>query len=121
RLRDGVLGVWYGKHPGLDRACDPIRHGNMQAVDPSGGVLVLVGDDPAAKSSTIPSASEMTLAELMLPVLAPSDPTDLIRLGLYGVALSRLSGCWIGMKVTTDVADGLSLCQSDLQVEPIRP
>ena len=59
---DGVVGVWYGKGPGLDRAGDALRHANLIGADPRGGALVLVGDDPAAKSSTIPSASESSLA-----------------------------------------------------------
>ncbi|WP_345711291.1 indolepyruvate ferredoxin oxidoreductase family protein, partial [Kineococcus glutinatus] len=107
RSHDGVVGVWYGKGPGLDRAGDAIRHASMYGVHPRGGVLALVGDDPASKSSTVPCASERTLAAYGLPVLFPRDAAELVVLGLHGVALSRASGCWVGIKVVSDVADGL--------------
>jgi indolepyruvate ferredoxin oxidoreductase len=107
RDADGAVGVWYGKAPGVDRAGDPMRHGNICGADPLGGVLVLAGDDPACKSSTIPCASERTLAGYGLPVLYPGNAEEIIRLGRYGVALSRASGIWIGMKIVADVADGV--------------
>ncbi|MGH4021545.1 MAG: indolepyruvate ferredoxin oxidoreductase family protein [Pseudonocardiaceae bacterium] len=104
---DGAVGVWYGKSPGVDRSGDPMRHGNVCGAHPRGGVLVLAGDDPGCKSSTIPSASERTLAGYGLPVLYPADAAEIVRLGRYGIAVSRASGCWIGMKITADVADGV--------------
>jgi len=67
--RDGVIGIWYGKAPGLDRATDALRHGNLMGSHPKGGALVLVGDDPAAKSSTLPCASDAALADLNIPYL----------------------------------------------------
>jgi indolepyruvate ferredoxin oxidoreductase len=102
----GTLGVWYGKAPGVDRSGDAMRHGNLFGASPQGGVLVLAGDDPAAKSSTIPSTSEPTLAAYGLPVLAPRSSEEIVELGLLGVALSRASGCWVALKIVTDVADG---------------
>ncbi|HEX4251176.1 MAG TPA: indolepyruvate ferredoxin oxidoreductase family protein, partial [Pseudonocardia sp.] len=104
---DGAVGVWYGKAPGVDRAGDPMRHGNICGADPRGGVLVLAGDDPACKSSTIPCMSERTLAGFGLPVLFPGTAEEIVRLGRYGVALSRASGLWVGMKIVADVADGV--------------
>lgn len=106
--RDGVLGIWYGKAPGLDRAADALRHGNMMGAHPRGGAVVLVGDDPAAKSSSVPCASELALADLGMPVLYPADSQDVIELGLHAVELSRSSGLWVGLKVVTAVADGSS-------------
>lgn len=102
----GTLGIWYGKAPGVDRSGDAFRHGNLFGASSTGGVLVLVGDDPAAKSSTIPSASEAVLASYGLPVLAPRSSEEIVELGLLGVALSRASGCWVALKIVTDVADG---------------
>jgi indolepyruvate ferredoxin oxidoreductase len=108
RTVDGAVGVWYGKGPGVDRTGDPMRHGNLCGAHPKGGVLVLAGDDPGCKSSTIPCTSERTLAGYGLPVLYPGTAAEIVRLGRYGVALSRATGMWVGMKITADVADGVS-------------
>ena len=61
---DGVLGMWYGKAPGVDRSGDAIRHANVCGVDPKGGVLLVAGDDPASKSSTLASESELSLIHI---------------------------------------------------------
>ncbi len=107
RTVDGVCALWYGKAPGLDRAGDAVRHGNLMGAAPSGGVLVCVGDDPQAKSSSVPSTSEPTLYGLGLPVLAPADPQELLDLGLHGFALSRASGLWAGVRIPASVADAV--------------
>lgn len=114
---DGVVGYWYGKAPGLDRSGDAIRHANFVGVAPQGGAVALVGDDPAAKSSTIPSASELAMAELCMPVLYPGDSQELADLARHAVSLSRWSGLWVGLKVVTDVADGIGTADTS----PERP
>ena len=65
---EGVLGIWYGKGPGIDRAGDALRHANFTGTSSKGGAIALVGDDPAAKSSTIPSSSDATIYDLHMPL-----------------------------------------------------
>ncbi|MBM7814359.1 indolepyruvate ferredoxin oxidoreductase family protein [Saccharothrix algeriensis] len=105
RRYDGVTGVWYGKAPGLDRATDALRHANLAGADPRGGAVALVGDDPNAKSSTVPCASEQALADLAVPVFFPADPQDVLDFGLHAVELSRAAGVWSALKVVANVAD----------------
>jgi indolepyruvate ferredoxin oxidoreductase len=105
---DGVLGIWYGKGPGVDRSGDAFKHANLTGVGRHGGVLALAGDDPASKSSTVPSASEIALSDAQMPVLFPADVQDVLDLGLAGFALSRYSGLWVGFKIVTNVADEFS-------------
>ena len=102
---EGVFGLWYGKSPGLDRSGDVFRHANNAGTSRYGGVVAIVGDDPACKSSTLPSASAGPLREFQVPVLVPSDVEDLIRLGLAGWAMSRYSGCWSALTAVTAVMD----------------
>ena len=61
--KQGVTGFWYGKAPGLDRASDAIRHSNLSGTAPLGGAVALIGDDPMAKSSTVPGACEQILPQ----------------------------------------------------------
>ncbi|WP_424531345.1 indolepyruvate ferredoxin oxidoreductase family protein [Sphaerisporangium viridialbum] len=105
RRTGGVVGWWYGKAPGLDRASDALRHANLAGTHPAGGAVALVGDDPNAKSSTVPCASELALADLAMPTFYPADSQDLLDYGLHAVELSRASGVWAAMKVVTNVAD----------------
>jgi indolepyruvate ferredoxin oxidoreductase len=107
-LYDGVLGIWYGKAPGLDRATDALRHGALMGAHPAGGALVVVGDDPAAKSSSVPCTSDMAFADLAMPFVYPGDSSEVIELGMHAVAMSRASGLWVGVKIVTAIADGSS-------------
>jgi indolepyruvate ferredoxin oxidoreductase len=103
---DGVLGIWYGKAPGLDRAGDAIRHAQYAGTSEHGGVLALTGDDPANKSSTLPSASEFTISDLHMPIIHPGNVQEVLDLGRHAVHLSRTCGLWTSVKIVTSVADG---------------
>ncbi len=112
--REGVYGLWYGKAPGLDRSSDAVRHANAAGTSPRGGVLLVVGDDHACKSSTLPSASEFALRDLGIPVLAPADVQDVLDFGLAGWAMSRYAGCWTGLVALTDIMDSALTVDIDL-------
>ena len=103
---DGIVGLWYGKAPGLDRAGDALRHAVFTGTSRHGGAVAIVGDDPAAKSSTLPSSSDATLVDLHMPILYPGDVKEVLTLGMHAVALSRITGAWTALKVVAAVADG---------------
>ncbi len=119
---DGVLGMWYGKGPGVDRSGDALRHANTSGVDHKGGVLAVAGDDPSCKSSTIASASEWALADLAMPTLYPGSVQEVLDFGRFGYEMSRFSGAWTGFKIVTNVADAFSTVDPDprrLTIEPV--
>ncbi|SET30267.1 indolepyruvate ferredoxin oxidoreductase family protein [Oceanicella actignis] len=103
---DGVFSIWYGKAPGMDRSMDPLRHANLSGASPRGGALLLVGDDHGAKSSTVACYSDYNFVSIGAPLLAPSNAQEVLDLGLHGIAMSRWSGCLVGMKLVTDVIEG---------------
>jgi indolepyruvate ferredoxin oxidoreductase len=102
---DGVFGMWYGKGPGVDRCGDVFKHANAAGTSRHGGVLVLAGDDHAAKSSTLPHQSEHIFKACLIPVLNPSHVQDYLDLGLHGYAMSRYSGLWVAFKCVTDIVE----------------
>ncbi|SDR47537.1 indolepyruvate ferredoxin oxidoreductase family protein [Pseudovibrio sp. Tun.PSC04-5.I4] len=122
RNKDGVVGFWYGKTPGVDRSGDAFRHANFAGTHPKGGVVALCGDDHAAKSSTVAGQSDHALIASGIPVLYPANPQDILDYGVLAVEMSRFSGCWVGLKLVTDVVESASSVEVDLDritiVEP---
>jgi indolepyruvate ferredoxin oxidoreductase len=102
---DGVVGIWYGKGPGVDRCGDVFRHGNTAGSAKNGGVLCIAGDDHGAKSSTVPHQSDHAFISALMPYLYPSSIHEMIEMGLLGIAMSRYSGCWVGLKTITEVVE----------------
>ncbi len=102
---DGVFAIWYGKGPGVDRSGDPLKHGNSAGAAPHGGVLAIAGDDHTCKSSTLAHQSELAFIDAAIPILNPAGVEDILDLGLYGWAMSRYSGCWVGFKTVAETMD----------------
>jgi indolepyruvate ferredoxin oxidoreductase len=103
--KDGVLGIWYGKGPGVDRSGDALKHANAAGSARHGGVLALAGDDHTCKSSSIPHQSDHAFMSALMPMLYPSSVHEFLEMGLLGVAMSRFSGCWVGYKVISETVE----------------
>ena len=121
-LYDGVFGLWYGKGPGVDRCGDVFRHANAAGSSKFGGVLVIAGDDHAAKSSTLPHQTEHVFKAVMMPVLYPANVQEYLDFGLHGWAMSRYSGCWVAFKALADTVETSASVNIDpAAVNPIFP
>lgn len=115
---DGVFGMWYGKGPGLDRSMDVLKHANAFGTSRYGGVLAVVGDDHACKSSTLPHQCEHSFMAASAPLLAPANVQEILDLGIFGWELSRYSGCWVGLKAITENMD--SAISADINPDRVR-
>ncbi|MEJ2171638.1 MAG: indolepyruvate ferredoxin oxidoreductase family protein [Woeseiaceae bacterium] len=102
---DGVFGIWYGKGPGVDRAGDALKHGNAYGSSPNGGVLVVAGDDHGCVSSSMPHQSDVAFLTFMMPHLNPANVAEYLEFGLWGIALSRFSGMWVGFKAISETVE----------------
>ena len=110
---DGVFGIWYGKGPGVDRSVDALKHANAAGTSRHGGVLALAGDDHGCQSSTLAHQSEQVFAAAMIPVINPATLQDYLDLGIYGFALSRFSGCWVGFKAISETVESSASIYGD--------
>ena len=102
---DGVFGLWYGKGPGVDRAGDALKHGNAYGSSPHGGVLVVAGDDHGCVSSSMPHQSDVAFLTFMMPHVNPANVAEYLEFGLWGIALSRFSGMWVGFKAISETVE----------------
>lgn len=112
----GIFAMWYGKGPGVDRCVDVFKHANHAGTTEHGGVLVVVGDDHAARSSAVAHQSEHVFSACGMPVLAPADVQDIIDFGLLGWAMSRYTGLWIGFKLEANVVES----SATVEIDPAR-
>jgi indolepyruvate ferredoxin oxidoreductase len=110
---DGVFSMWYGKGPGVDRCGDVFKHANNAGSAKNGGVLVLAGDDHAAKSSSTAHQSDHILNACGIPVLYPSSVQEYIDYGLHAWAMSRYTGLWVSMKCVTDIIESGAVVDFD--------
>jgi indolepyruvate ferredoxin oxidoreductase len=115
---DGVFGIWYGKGPGVDRSVDALKHANSAGTSPYGGVLALAGDDHGCQSSTLAHQSEQIYAAAMMPILNPATVQEYLDFGIYGFALSRFSGCWVGFKAISEAVE--SSASVDVDVDRVK-
>ncbi len=105
RQVDGVFGLWYGKGPGVDRAGDALKHGTTYGSSPHGGVLVVAGDDHGCVSSSMPHQSDVAFMSFFMPTINPANIAEYLEFGLWGYALSRYSGCWVGFKAVSETVE----------------
>ncbi|MFN4171840.1 MAG: indolepyruvate ferredoxin oxidoreductase family protein [Pseudorhodobacter sp.] len=111
---DGVFGLWYGKGPGVDRSGDVMRHANLAGSARHGGVLMALGDDHTGESSTTCHQSDWSCVNVSIPVLSPAGVQEILDYGLYGYALSRFSGLWVGLKLMKDTVEATSVVDARL-------
>ncbi len=110
---EGVFGLWYGKGPGVDRCGDVFRHANMAGTAAFGGVVACLGDDHTGESSTTLHHSEFALVDAMMPILSPAGVQEVLDYGLLGWALSRYTGCWVGLKCVKDTIEVTQVVDGD--------
>ena len=113
RTVDGVFGMWYGKGPGVDRAGDALKHGNAYGSSPHGGVLVVAGDDHGCVSSSMPHQSDHAFVAWQMPIVSPANVAEMLSFGLYGWALSRYSGAWVGLTALSEVVESAGTVDLD--------
>ncbi len=119
---DGVFSLWYGKGPGVDRSGDVLRHVNLAGTSRYGGVLALMGDDHTAESSTTAHQSDFHFVDVMMPILSPAGVQEILDYGLYGFALSRFAGVWVGLKCLKDTVESTASVDGSFgRVRPIMP
>jgi indolepyruvate ferredoxin oxidoreductase len=106
---EGVFGMWYGKGAGLDRCGDVLRHAHGAGSSRNGGVLVVTGDDHNLKSSSQAYHSEPTFVDLQMPVLYPANIQEVLDYSILGWAMSRQSGCYVGLKVLAEHANATAI------------
>jgi indolepyruvate ferredoxin oxidoreductase len=108
---DGVVGLWYGKGPGVDRSGDALAR-ELRRHQParSGGGLVRRGPRGEELDHALPGRLRVRGARHAGAV--PASTGEFLTLGLHAIALSRFSGCWVAMKLSGSSRTAARPCMS---------
>jgi len=68
-------------------------------------VLVIAGDDHGCVSSSMSHQSDVAFLSWLMPNLNPANVAEFLQFGLYGIALSRFSGMWVGFKAISETVE----------------
>ena len=77
----------------------------MAGTSSNGGVVMAMGDDHTGESSTVLHQSEFAMIDAYMPVVSPAGVQEMLDFGLYGYALSRFAGVWVGLKTMKDTVE----------------
>ena len=104
--KDGVFAMWYGKGPGLDRSLDVFKHANSRR-NRAPWRRSGAGGRRSRRQVLDPGAPERTCLHGRADAGAQSGPgcRKVLDFGLFGWALSRFSGLWVGMKTISETVE----------------
>lgn len=94
------------KSVGLHVASDALALGNLAGSHPSGGAVIVVGDDPWSESTQVPADSRFLLRHLFVPVIEPSTPQEIKDYVDASFKLAVAGGVYMGYIITTTLAEG---------------
>jgi indolepyruvate ferredoxin oxidoreductase len=75
---------------------------------------MVAGDDHGCVSSSMPHQSDQAFQSWHAPVVSPANVAEYLEFGLYGWALSRFSGNWVGFTALSEVVESGSTVDLDL-------
>lgn len=107
------------KSMGLHVAADALSVGNFSNPG-TGGVVVVVGDDPWSISTSSPADSRYLFKHLHIPFLDPSTPQELKDWIKVALELSQETSVYQGVLLTTFMAEGGGRVEigSEVKIDP---
>lgn len=103
----GIRAISVFKSVGLHVAADALALGNLAGIPhPTGGAVIVSGDDPWSDSTQVPADSRFLFEHLRVPVMEPATPQELKDWIALGFDMSVASQLYVGLMVTVALADG---------------
>ncbi len=103
-----VDAFWYGKAHGTMWIPDEVWLANLAGTSSRGSMVLLCGEDHRSKSSVSPGTSDWVLRSSMVPVFYPASVSEILKLGMHAIQLSRYLGVVTALKLVTPLCDGAS-------------